>query len=227
MICCGNNGNLLYWTVAWRKGLLKTAHPASLILRDFPSSNGLPPWDWARREIKMKPVSIHPRCLRGKEIKLKKISLRDHPLKKKIPSATNGLHASTGRLILKILHFSSALALSFKEQIKWKLDKIYFFCSLRSELWFLKLSVQIHLIIATFWMSKKENSSTPPSRWSDRWATGESYPIVYETKKWEELEGKGYGSIPCSHNDLFCMRKYADLLNPQNVTYLLYGYFNK
>lgn len=64
-------------------------------------------------------------------------------------------------------------------------------------------------------MSKKENSSTLPSRWSDRRATGESCPIAYERKKWGELEGKGYGSIPCSHGDGFCMRKYADLLNPK------------
>lgn len=71
MICCGNNGNLFYWTSAWRKGLLETAHPASLILRDFPSSNGLPPWDWARGGIKMKPVSLHSQYLRGKEIKKK------------------------------------------------------------------------------------------------------------------------------------------------------------
>lgn len=54
-------------------GLLKAdpcLTPQSLVLKDFPSSNEFPHWDWGLvgEEGKIKPVSIYLLALRGKEI---------------------------------------------------------------------------------------------------------------------------------------------------------------
>jgi len=55
--------------MAWGKGvrgLLMAAHHASLILKEFPSSNEFPQWNWgAVGRSKVEPASIHPLALPG------------------------------------------------------------------------------------------------------------------------------------------------------------------
>lgn len=74
------------------------AHHVSLILKEFPSSNEFPQWNWgAVGRSKVEPASIHPLALPGNQIQyiFEVPSLK----KKKIPSASNGLNSSTGKFI--------------------------------------------------------------------------------------------------------------------------------
>ena len=99
MICCENNGQLIllgHGLGDWGQGNLKTAHHVSLILKDFPSSNAFSQREWGVvGKRKVEPGSIHPPATGGNQIKY----IFEVPLKKKIPSASNGLNSATGKLI--------------------------------------------------------------------------------------------------------------------------------
>lgn len=94
------------------------AHHVSLILKEFPSSNEFPQWNWgAVGRSKVEPASIHPLALPGNQIQyiFEVPSLKK---KKKSHQPLMGLIHPQENSFLKIHYFPSARVLSLKGQVK-------------------------------------------------------------------------------------------------------------